>query len=388
MSSSVTQPEQPALARARALIAGDPDRFARNVFARLFAMKPALRELFPAEMASARESFVDVVDHVLASIAAPDGHGELVDFLAQLGRDHRKYGVVSEHYWLMYDALMSEFQYAFGTGWTAESEESVGQAMLLLTGVMRGSAESAPEPARWQARVVQKFSITRDRAVVRLVATGPHPGYAAGQYLETQIPQWPRTWRDLSPAIPSNPDGELEFHVRAVPGGRVSRAIVSDTKVGDVWTFAQRHGTMHLDPAKPSLLIAGGTGLAPLRALLIDYAQYAEPAPVHLFYGTEHPGELYELGVLRQLAATNPWLRITAVTENVDDPWWLTDAADPRQWGLELVYGRVGEVAAEYKDWSDRQVLLCGPAPMVFHTALRLRAVGVDPDAIQHDPLS
>lgn len=383
----MTQPEQSALARARALVSGNSDRFASNVFARLFALKPALRELFPAEMRGVRESFVDVLDHVLEVISSPDGHGELIEFLAQLGRDHRKYGVVSEHYWLIYDALMSEFEYAFGARWTPETEEAVGQAMLLTTGVMRGAAESAEEPARWQARVVQKFSITRDRAVVRLVATGPNPGYAPGQYLETQIPQWPRTWRNFSPAIPANPEGELEFHVRAIPGGRVSRTIVSDTQIGDVWTFAQRHGTMQLDPEEPALLIAGGTGLSPLRALLIDFARYAQPAPVHLFYGTEYPGELYELGVLQQLAATNPWLTITAVAENADDPWWLTGATDPRQWGLELKRGRVGEVAAEYADWSDRRVLLSGPAPMVFHTSLRLRAAGVNPDAIQHDPL-
>ncbi|MGB3696912.1 MAG: FAD-binding oxidoreductase [Gordonia sp. (in: high G+C Gram-positive bacteria)] len=382
------QPEPPSLPQARALVASDPDRFARSVFARMFAARPSLRELFPAEMGGLRVAFTEVLDHVLEAIPAPDGHGELVEFLAQLGRDHRKYGVTSDHYWLMYDALMSEFQYAFGSRWTPDLEETVSQAMLLTTGVMRGAAESVSGPARWHARVVQKYTITRERAVVRLVATGPHPSFAAGQYLETQIPQWPRTWRNLSPSIPSNPQGELEFHVRAVPDGRVSRSIVRDTAVGDVWTFGQHHGTMRADPRRPALLIAGGTGLAPLRALLIDRAQYVDAAPTHLFYGTQYPGELYELGVLVQLAATNPWLRITAVTENVDDPWWLTGATDPRSWGTELCYGRVGEVAAQYADWSDRQVLLSGPAPMVFHTALRLRAADVDPAAISHDPLN
>lgn len=351
-------------------------------------MKPAIRELFPAEMGGLRASFTDVLVHVLEAIPAPDGHDELVEFLAQLGRDHRKYGVVSEHYWLMYEALLSEFAYAFGPRWNAQVQDAISQAMLLTTGVMRGAAESVPDPARWQASVVEKFTITRERAVVRLIATGPRPTYAPGQYLETQIPQWPRTWRNLSPAIPPNPQGELEFHVRAVPGGRVSRSIVSDTAVGDVWTFGQRHGAMHIDPTRPALLVAGGTGLSPIRALLIDISRFAEVAPVHLFYGTQYPGELYELGVLQQLAATNPWLTVTAVVEETENPWWLASAADPRKWGLEVRQGKVGEVAAGYANWSDRQVLLSGPAPMVFHTSLRLRANGVDPDAITHDPLN
>ncbi|MGB3302681.1 MAG: FAD-binding oxidoreductase [Gordonia sp. (in: high G+C Gram-positive bacteria)] len=381
-------PEQPILAYARALVTSDPDRFGRSVFARMFAMEPAVRELFPAEMAGLRTSFTDVLVHVLDAIPAPDGHDELIEFLAQLGRDHRKYGVTSEHYWLIYEALLSEFAFAFGPRWTTAAQEAVSQAMMLTTGVMRGAAESAHDPALWQASVVEKFRITRERAVVRLIVTGPRPNFATGQYLETQIPQWPRTWRNLSPSIPPNERGELEFHVRAVPGGRVSRSIVNDTEVGDVWTFAQRHGAMRIDPTRPALLVAGGTGLAPLRALLIDLSRYVDAKPVHLFYGAQYPGELYELGVLKQLSATNPWLRVTAVVERTEDPWWLTGATDPRQWGLEVRTGKVGEVAAAYADWSDRQVLLSGPAPMVFHTSLRLRAAGVDPDAIIHDPLN
>ncbi|WP_026917564.1 FAD-binding oxidoreductase [Gordonia shandongensis] len=383
----MTEPGQPILAQARSLIAADPDRFARSVFARLFALQPRLRELFPVEMAELRSVFVDVIDHVLDAIPASGGHDELVDFLAQLGRDHRKYGVLGEHYWLMYEALMSEFEYVFGDRWTPETTETVSQAMQLTTGVMRGAADSVTDPARWTARVVQKFTINRERAVVRLVVDGEAPPFAAGQYLETQIPQWPRVWRNFSPAIPPNDDGHLEFHVRAVQGGRLSPTIVRDTTVGDVWTFGQRHGTMRVDPDRPVLMIAGGSGLAPLRALLLDLATNADAPATHIFYGTRYPGELYELGVLHQLARSNPWLRVTAVSEETEDPWWITGAADPRQWGTELVYGRVGEVAARYRDWTDRQVLICGPSPMVFHTALQLRAAGVPGDAISHDPL-
>lgn len=384
----MTDPGQSILAQARALMNSDSDRFGRSVFARLFTLDPRLRELFPAEMGRLRETFVDVIDHVLEAIPAADGHAELVDFLAQLGRDHRKYGVTGEHYWLMYEALMSEFEYAFGSRWTPEAADTVSQAMQLTTGVMRGAADSAHGPAKWRARVVQKFTINRERAVVRLQVEGDAPQFAPGQYLETQIPQWPRSWRDLSPAVPPNDDGNLEFHVRAVLGGRVSSSIVRDTTVGDVWTFAQAHGTMHVDPERPALMIAGGTGLAPLRALLLDLSMRADAPPTHLFYGARYPGELYELGVLQQLAASNPWLRVTAVSEEAADPWWISGAADPRQWGTELIYGKVGEVAAKYRDWSDRQVLICGPAPMVFHTSLRLRGAGVPEESIQHDPLN
>src|SRR5690606_2503787 len=121
------------------------------------------------------------------------------------------------------------------------------------------AAQSVPGPATWRAQVVQKFVINRERAVVRLVAVDPMPPFHTGQYLETRIPQWPHSWRDYSPAVPPNENGELEFHVRAVPGGDVSTAIVKETAPGDIWTFAQAHGTLRVLPERPVLMVAGGT---------------------------------------------------------------------------------------------------------------------------------
>lgn len=383
----MSQPQQPVLHRLRELIDSDPDRFARRVFARLFGASPALRDLFPAHLGRLREAFIQVLDHVLEALPAPDGHDELIELLAQLGRDHRKYGVTDEHYDQMAQALVSESAALLGSEWTKETAETVAQAMLLTTGVMRGAAQSVAGPATWRAEVVQKFTINRERAVVRLAAVDPVPPLNPGQYLETCIPQWPYQWRNLSPAVPPNEAGELEFHVRAVPGGHVSTAIVKETAPGDVWTFAQAHGTLHVEPDRPVLMVAGGTGLAPLRALLLDMAQRADSPSTHLFYGARFPGELYDLAVLRELAATNPWLKITGVTEEPTDPWWATGAPDPRQWGLEIARGKVGDIAARYGDWSGHQVLIAGPEDMIASTKLRLRLAGVPGEAMSHDPV-
>ncbi len=61
-------------------------------------------------------------------------------------------------------------------------------------------------------------------------------------------------------------------------------------------------------------MVAGGTGLAPLRALLIEMSMRADSPETHIFYGMRYPGELYDLTVLRRIASTNPWLRVTAVS--------------------------------------------------------------------------
>ncbi|MBD0863676.1 oxidoreductase [Gordonia sp. zg691] len=374
------------LHQLRTVVNRHPDRFVTNVYTRMFAVDPDLRDLFGVSMAAQRVAFHRVIDHVLEAIPAESGHAELVEFLAQLGRDHRKFGVEPEHYHVMYGALMGEFAELMAGYWDAETEQTVSQAMMLVTGVMRGAAETATHPARWTAEVVEKYRITRDLAVVRLLAHAPLT-FNPGQYLEVHIPQWPKQWRNLSPAIPPNPAGELEFHVRAIPGGTVSPAIVSETRVGDVWTFAQGHGTLHVDRGSKVLMIAGGTGLAPLRALLIEMSKRADSPETHIFYGMRYPGELYDLTVLRRIASTNPWLRVTAVSQERTDPWWITAVATPEQLGVDHELGTLADVVVHAGSWEDRQVLIAGSPQMIEATRRKLIIDGVPASRIQHDPV-
>ncbi|MFT4042948.1 MAG: FAD-binding oxidoreductase [Gordonia sp. (in: high G+C Gram-positive bacteria)] len=374
------------LHRVRDHISQDPDRFVRNVLTRLFAINPDLHELFPATMTHLRDEFFHVIDHVLDVVPGDTGHDDLIELLAQLGRDHRKYGVVSEHYDLMYQALISEFRSVLADYWDDDTAQAVSQTMLLTTGVMRGAAQMAPGPTTWNAKVVEKYRITRDLAVIRLISTQPQQ-FSPGQYLEVQVPQRPRSWRNLSPAIPPNPAGELEFHVRSVRGGTVSMAIVNETVVGDTWQLAQSHGTLHIAAGHDVLMVAGGTGLAPLRALLIDMSRRADAPATHIFYGVRYPGELYDLVVLARIASTNPWLRVTAVSEESSDPWWIDSIASPETLGIEHRIGTLADVVASSGRWDEHQALIAGSPAMVDYTRRRLIIAGVRASMIQHDAI-
>ena len=70
--------------------------------------------------------------------------------------------------------------------------------------------------------------MSRDISVIRLQLDQPL-AYYPGQYVTVQVPQWPRRWRYLSPAMPPDPAGGIEFHVRSVTGGMVSPTIVTET---------------------------------------------------------------------------------------------------------------------------------------------------------------
>jgi len=65
--------------------------------------------------------------------------------------------------------------------------------------------------------------------------------------------------------------GAIEFHIHSVTGGMVSTAIVGETRPGDRWRLSNPHGAMHVDRAGGDvLMVAGSTGLAPLRTLIIQ----------------------------------------------------------------------------------------------------------------------
>ena len=126
-----------------------------------------------------------------------------------------------------------------------------------------------------------------------------------------------RLWRYLSPANAPRPDGLLEFHVRAVNSGWVSRALVAHSRVGDTWRIGPPMGRLHVDPAseREVLMVGGGTGMAPIKALLQDLTTRPKPPKTQVFVGGSIWEDLYDFGALRKLSYGNTWLDIIPVVE-------------------------------------------------------------------------
>ncbi|GFG63573.1 monooxygenase [Mycobacterium kubicae] len=360
----------------------------RRFYGHWFAVDSSIRDLFPPEMAGQRDAFAHAMHWV---------YGELVDqradepvaFLAQLGRDHRKYGVLPGHYPTLRRALYTSLRDHLGSAWTDAVKEAADQSLNLITGVMSGAADSDDGPPWWDGTVIEHNRVSRDLAVVRLRLDRPMH-YHAGQYVTVHVPQCPRRWRYLSPAIPADPEGNIEFHVRVVPGGLVSTAVVGETRPGDRWRLSSPHGGLHVDrDGGDVLMAAGSTGLAPLRAIIMDLCRYAVNPRVHLFFGARYGCELYDLRTLWHVAAHNPWLSVSPVSEYNRDPAWAADYPDvspPR--GLHVRQtGRLPEVVTRYGGWGDRQILISGGPGMIEATKAALIAKGAPPQRIQHDPL-
>lgn len=379
--------DREALRTLRAAVARDG--VIARIYTRWFAIDTSVRDLFPPDLTQQRASFGEALSWLLAEMIAQRAE-EPVAFMAQLGRDHRKYGVTAQHYASLGQALLTTLRAELDAVWDHRIAEATSDFIELMIGVMRGAAEAEQGPPHVDGTVVEHLRATRDVSIVRLQLDQPLV-YYPGQYVTVQVPQWPRRWRYLSPSIPADGSGAMEFHIRSVSGGMVSPAIVGETAPGDRWRLSNPHGGLQIDRGGADvLLVAGSTGLAPLRALISDLSRFAENPRVHLFFGGRYPCDLYDLRTLWEIASTNPWLSVTPVSEYSTDPPWAGDYPDhvpPR--GLHVRQtGRLPEVVTGYGGWGDRQILICGSPAMVTATKAALIAKGAPPERIQHDPLA
>ncbi|MBV9720952.1 MAG: 2-polyprenylphenol hydroxylase, partial [Mycobacterium sp.] len=192
-------------------------------YTRWFSLDVAVRDLFPPDMARQRAAFAHALNWTYGELVAQRAEAP-VAFLAQLGRDHRKYGVLVAHYETLRQALYATLRDELDEAWTDAVDAAAKQSLNLIIGVMSGAAGAERGPAWWDGTVLEHLRVSRDLAVVRLQLDRPMP-YQAGQYVNVAVPQCPRRWRYLTPAIPPDDSGAIEFHVRAVSGGLVSNAI-------------------------------------------------------------------------------------------------------------------------------------------------------------------
>jgi NAD(P)H-flavin reductase len=224
-------------------------------------------------------------------------------------------------------------------------------------------------PAWWSAEVVSHDLRTAGTAVITVRPDRPYP-FLAGQYTSLETPWWPRIWRHYSFASAPRSDGLLSFHVKAVPAGWVSNALVHRARPGDVVRLGPPVGTMTVDHTTGGglLCLGGGTGIAPIKALVEDVAEHGERRPVEVFYGARTDHELYEIDALMRLQRSHPWFSVHPVVE-------------------ERTQMRLPEAIRTYGSWIEYDAYLSGPPGMIRSGVDALRDVGIPGERIHHDPV-
>jgi NAD(P)H-flavin reductase/hemoglobin-like flavoprotein len=356
------------------LMAAGPDAM-EYFYSRLFTASPDIRAMFPTSMIAQRERAFAALGRLVSSLDNQPGCEEM---LGRVARAHRRFGVTDKHYPAFFAALLETVEHYIGSDWTPETASAWRVAISYISSTMKAAAaaDSRIAPPWWIAEIVSHELRSPGVAVIRLRPSQPLP-YQAGQYVPVQVTKWPRIWRPYSLAGRPRPNGLIELHVKAVPGGMVSNTLVYHSDVGDNVLLGAAEGAMALtDSGRDLLCVAGGTGLAPLKAIIEQALAAAGNGPtrkITLFVGARQHFDLYDLEDLQLLEMACSSLRVLPV---------LSD--QPGYGGL------VGElpdmVSGRASLFESCEAYVCGPAPMVSRAAALLSAA-IPAAQIHHDPV-
>jgi len=188
--------------------------------------------------------------------------------------------------------------------------------------------------------------------------------FRAGQYLDVLLPDGRR--RSFSIASPPHDNELIELHVRRVAGGGFSERLFGPAAAGapadgplTLGSLLRVEGPVgqfvYRDDTGAALMVAGGTGFAPLKSMLRHVLENGNSRDIHLYWGARHTQDLYEEARVLEWVRAHPRLRFTAV---------LSEAT-----AAEAAHHRVGfvhdAVLADYPDLAALEVYAAGPPAMI-----------------------
>ena len=163
------------------------------------------------------------------------------------------------------------------------------------------------------ARIVAREQAASDAVSLVLKPNRHFRGFQPGQHLNLGVEVGGRRLvRSYSPSAPAAPDGSFRITVKAIEGGKVSRFLHDQAKVGDVLTLGEAFGELALpaDDGAPRLLLAAGSGITPMMAIFASLAARPDPAPTTLLYSTRTRDQRCFVDELRAIAAEQPALQV------------------------------------------------------------------------------
>ncbi len=262
------------------------------------------------------------------------------------------------------------------TGYLLSADELERGTILACQSRPRSDVRIEVELARERVagRVVGQTRLTHDITHLSVQLDAPL-GYAAGQFARLTLDGLDGVTRSYSFASPPSADGVVDFFIRHVPGGRFSGHVHREDIVGRAVTVEGPDGDFWLREGDgPLLLVAGGSGLAPILALLEAAADAGVSRSVTLLFGARTQRDLYALEAIDALAAR--WkgaFRFVPVLSAADD-----DAAWAGARGMVTAH-----IGAHLEPGS--QAYLCGPPAMVDAAMAVLAERGVDRADVHFD---
>lgn len=221
-----------------------------------------------------------------------------------------------------------------------------------------------------QPMSVEKTEKLTENTLLLLLRPSKEFVYHGGQYVMLGL--LPTDLKPFSIASASRTDGLIELHIRNQDNSQWMQDLFA-LNVGETVYVDGPNNQYELDPidmlkSRRIILVAGGTGFAPMKALLDELLKQDQSLSIEFYWGARSEEDLYLDQAMQQLAETHQNIRyITSVSGDF--------AEHPDQRGIHH------KVLQDHSDLTQARVYLCGPWPMVESAKTSFIAAGLSPDA-------
>jgi Na+-transporting NADH:ubiquinone oxidoreductase subunit F len=230
-------------------------------------------------------------------------------------------------------------------------------------------------------------TLTYDTKLVQLSLGGETLDFKPGQYVQLLVPGTDQ-FRAYSVACPpsrarssastgATTSPEIELIIRYVPGGLCTGWVHKALEKGDRVKLTGPFGDffLHEDSQREIVAIGGGSGMAPMRSIILHLAEQGMPRKVTLFFGARSLRDLFFLDDYRDLEKRFANFRyVPALSEPRPDDNWTGET------------GFITQVATKYLNReSEKEAVLCGPPPMIDAAMRVLPKLGIPADRVYFD---
>ncbi|MEA3292586.1 MAG: FAD-binding oxidoreductase [Pseudomonadota bacterium] len=267
----------------------------------------------------------------------------------------------------------------------SDEERMQGKVLLCQARPLEDVVIDVPEVASAQSiqiktlpcRVARKERLADD--VVRLYLTLPKNQqleFLPGQYIDILLPDGQR--RSFSLAnTPAEAEAEgLELHIRLVAGGAFTPKVFDTLHERDLLRFEGPFGTYFLrrDAERPIILVAGGTGFAPIKGILRQALNEDLKQPLHLFWGARTAVDIYLDALAREWEKTCETVHYTPVLSEAEGETWKGARGFVHE-----------EVLRQHPDLKPFDVYASGPPPMIEAARSTFAEHGLDAERFFFD---
>ena len=229
-------------------------------------------------------------------------------------------------------------------------------------------------PRTLPVRLLERWMLSHDVVGLSVQLPQGEPfRYLPGQYVDFLLADGRR--RSFSIANAASPAQTLEFHLRVTPHGLFAHYAQDTLAPRAILRIEGPLGAFYVreDSTRPVIMMAGGTGFAPLKAMLEHLFRAGLPRPVQLFWGARSRRDLYLHALAEDWARQHPQLTYTPVLSEPDADW-----TGER--------GLVHEaVLRAHPDLTGQEIYMAGPPAMVHAGKQAFVQAGLDADHLYYD---